>query len=67
MYKAAIYSLPLYLTLSNPMDCSPTSLLCPWDSPGKNPGVGCLCICICMFMGFPGGANVKEPSCQCKG
>ena len=19
----------------------PTSLLCPWDTPGKNPGVGC--------------------------
>ena len=24
-----------------PMDCSPTRLLCPWDSPGKNTGVGC--------------------------
>ena len=23
------------------MDCSPTKLLCPWDSPGKNTGVGC--------------------------
>ena len=23
------------------MDCSPTRLLCPWDFPGKNPGVGC--------------------------
>ena len=21
--------------------CSPTRLLCPWDSPGKNTGVGC--------------------------
>ena len=21
--------------------CDPTSLLCPWDSPGKNAGVGC--------------------------
>ena len=28
-------------TLCNPMDCSPTRLLSPWDSPGKNPGVGC--------------------------
>ena len=28
-------------TLYNPMDCSPTGLLCPWDSPGKNTGVGC--------------------------
>ena len=23
----------------NPMDCWPTWLLCPWDSPGKNTGV----------------------------
>ena len=21
--------------------CSPARLLCPWDSPGKNTGVGC--------------------------
>ena len=31
----------LCLTLCDPMDCSPTRLLCPWDFPGKNPGVGC--------------------------
>ena len=24
-----------------PMDCSPTRLLRPWDSPGKSTGVGC--------------------------
>ena len=30
------------LTLCDPMDCSPSpSLLCPWDFPGKNTGVGC--------------------------
>ena len=29
------------LTLCNPMDCSPPGFLCPWDSPGKNTGVGC--------------------------
>ena len=23
------------------MDCSPPGLLCPWDSPGKDSGVGC--------------------------
>ena len=23
------------------MDSKPTRLLCPWDSPGKNPAVGC--------------------------
>ena len=29
-------------TLCNPIDCmQPTRLLCPWDSPGKNTGVGC--------------------------
>ena len=30
-----------YLTLWNPMDSSPARLLCPWDSPGKNTGMGC--------------------------
>ena len=29
------------LTLCDPMDCSPTRLLCPWSLPGKNTGVGC--------------------------
>ena len=28
------------LTLCEPMDCSPPGS-CPWDSPGKNTGVGC--------------------------
>ena len=27
-------------TLCNPMDCA-TRLLCPWDCPSKNTGVGC--------------------------
>ena len=30
-----------FTTVCDPMDCSPPSLLCPWDSPGKNIGVGC--------------------------
>ena len=34
-------SLPLCLTLCDPLDCSPPRLLCPWDFPGKNTGVGC--------------------------
>ena len=29
------------LTLCNPMDCSLPRLLCPWNSPYKNTGVGC--------------------------
>ena len=28
-------------TLCDPVDCKPTRLLRPWDSPGKNTGVGC--------------------------
>ena len=32
--------LRLYPTL-RPSGLSPTRLLCPWDSPGKNTGVGC--------------------------
>ena len=29
------------LTLFDPMECKPARLLCPWDSPGKNTGMGC--------------------------
>ena len=29
------------LTLCDPIDSSPPRLPCPWDSPGKNTGVGC--------------------------
>ena len=25
----------------SPYGLQPARLLCPWDSPGKNPGVGC--------------------------
>ena len=31
----------LSLTLCDPLDCSPTRLLCLWDFPGKNTEVGC--------------------------
>ena len=31
---------PLCLTLCNSMDWSPNRLLCPWNSPGKSPGLG---------------------------
>ena len=31
----------LCLTLCDPMDCSLTRFLRPWDFPGKNTGVGC--------------------------
>ena len=32
---------PSRLTLCDPMVCSPARLLCQWDFPGKNTGVGC--------------------------
>ena len=37
--------------MSNPVQPhrqQPTSLLCPWDSPGKNTGVGCYSLLQCM-------------------
>ena len=37
---AAVKSLQLCLTLGNPIDSSPPGSR-PWDSPGKNTGVGC--------------------------
>ena len=44
------------LTLCNPVDCSlpgqPTRLLCPWDSPGENTGVGCH---------FPSPGDLPDP------
>ena len=36
----AVLVAQLYLTL-RPNGLYPTSLLCPWDSPGKNTGMGC--------------------------
>ena len=35
-------SLRLCLTLCDPMYCRSTRLLCPWDSPGKNPKWGAI-------------------------
>ena len=34
--KSYILGVQSHLTLCDPMDYSPTSLLCPWDFPGKN-------------------------------
>ena len=35
-------------TLCDPIDGRTTRLLHPWDSPGKNTGVGCHCLLQCM-------------------
>ena len=43
-------------TLCDPMDCSlPSRLLCPWDSPRKNTGVGC-----CAFL----QGNLSDPGTE---
>ena len=45
---AAAKSLQSCLTLCDPVDSSPPRLPHPWDSPGKNTGVGCHFLLQCM-------------------
>ena len=45
---AAAKSLQSCLTLCDPIDGSPTGSPRPWDSPGKNTGVGCHFLLQCM-------------------
>ena len=45
---AAAKSLQSCPTLCNPIDGSPPRLRRPWDSPGKNTGVGCHFLLQCM-------------------
>ena len=46
--NAAAKSLQSCSTLCDPRDGSPTRLFRPWDSPGKNTGVGCHFLLQCM-------------------
>ena len=41
MYACVLNCFSLRPNLCDPVDCSPPRRLCPWDSPGKNTGVGC--------------------------
>ena len=45
---AAAKSLQLCPTLCDPIDGSPPGSPRPWDSPGKNAGVGCYFLLQCM-------------------
>ena len=45
---AAAKSLQSFPTLCDPMDSSPPGSPRPWDSPGKNTGVGCHFLLQCM-------------------
>ena len=47
----------LYLTL-----CDPARLLCPWDFPGKNTGVGCYFLLQGIFL--TRGLNLGLPHCR---
>ena len=51
----------LHSTLCDAVDCSPTRLLCPWNSPGKNTGVGSHSL----FQGIFSiqGLNLSFPHC----
>ena len=44
------------------MDCSPVRLLCPWDSPGKNTGVGSHSLLQGIFP--TQGSNLGLPCCR---
>ena len=39
--KLSLFLFNRSVLFCDPLDCSPPSLLCPWDFPGKNTGVGC--------------------------
>ena len=49
------------LTLFDPMECKPARLLCPWDSPGKNTGMGCHSLLQGIFP--TQGLNLGLPHC----
>jgi len=49
-------------TLCNPVECSPPRLLCPWNSLGKNTGVGCHVLLQGIFP--TQGSNLGLPHCR---
>ena len=52
------------LTLQDPMDCSlPARLLCPWNSPGKNTGVGCHALLQGIFLTQGSNLNLLQLLC----
>ena len=50
-------------TLCDPIDGSPPGSPRPWDSPGKNTGVGCHCLLqrVLQLLFFEGGYKVRTP------
>ena len=52
----------LCLTLYDPIDCSPPRILCPWNSLGKNTGVGSCSLLPRIFL--TQGSNLGLPHCR---
>ena len=55
-------SLQLFPTLCGPMGCKPTRLLCLWNSPDKNTGVGSLSLLERIFLTY--GSNPGLLHCR---
>ena len=49
-------------TLCDPYGLKPTRLLCPWDSPGKNTGVGCYFLLQGIFLTKGSNLNLLSPA-----
>ena len=61
--KVKVLFTQLCLTVCNLMDCMyPTRLLCPWDSPGRNTGVGCHSLLQGIFLTL--GSNLGLLHCR---
>ena len=65
MYAAAAAKLlQSCSTLCNPTDGSPPGSPRPWDSPGKNTGVGCHCLLL-RFKHIHMGINIVRVCIMC--
>ena len=60
--KRAYLVIQSCLTLCDPMDYSPPGSFCPWDSSGKNTGVGCHSLLQGIFP--TPGLNLSFPHCR---
>ena len=60
VYAKSLQSCP---TLCDPVDCS---LLCPWDLPGKNTGVGCHFLLQRIFL-TQGSSHISSVCCPAGG
>ena len=62
MWKMSVAQSCPTLTLPHPRTMYPTSFLCPWDSPGKNTGVGGLSLLQGLFP--TQASNLGLPHCS---